>query len=227
MDILKNTITVKKDQFEENVYKGMNRSLEDAYNILLSRFENQTEVSYYSELSILLTNSDGEVYEMPDYTHIHSVKDSGSIEAYNFNDGLDCMRKVSIVNDDVVLERYNFRENKVRATLYKLTPATMKLAREYSHKDRDLASYAAKEIVGGYFPFICTLQKQSDVEITADNSDPFVYYLLCDGERVAEFAPGRSFYRECSDNIDYFSLLKKKAEKGNAKSLKIGAKEEK
>ena len=60
MDILKNTITVKKDQFEENVYKGMNRSLEDAYNILLSRFENQTEVSYYSELSILLTNSDGE-----------------------------------------------------------------------------------------------------------------------------------------------------------------------
>ena len=174
----------------------MNRSLEDAYNILLSRFENQTEVSYYSELSILLTNSDGEVYEMPDYTHIHSVKDSGSIEAYNFNDGLDCMRKVSIVNDDVVLERYNFRENKVRATLYKLTPATMKLAREYSHKDRDLASYAAKEIVGGYFPFICTLQKQSDVEITADNSDPFVYYLLCDGERVAEFAPGRSFYRD-------------------------------
>lgn len=227
MDILKNTITVKKDQFEENVYRGMSRSLEDAYNILLSRFERQDEVSYYSEISILLSNSEGEVYEMPDYTHIHSVKDSGSIEAYDFNDGLDCMRKVSIINDDVILERYNFRENKVRATLYKLTPGTITLAKDYSQKYKDLASYAAKEIVAGCFPFVCTLQKQSDIEITADRDDPFVYYLLCDGEIVAETVPGQSFYKDCVDNLDYLAMLKKKVEKGNAKSLKKGTKEEK
>ncbi len=227
MDILKNTITVKKDQFEENVYRGMSRSLEDAYNILLSRFERQDEVSYYSEISILLSNSEGEVYEMPDYTHIHSIKDSGSIEAYDFNDGLDCMRKVSIINDDVILERYNFRENKVRATLYKLTPGTIALARDCSKKGKDLTSYAAKEIVAGCFPFVRTLQKQSDIEITADRDDPFVYYLLCDGERVEETVPGQSFYKDCVDNLDYLGMLKKNVEKGNAKSLKKGTKEEK
>ena len=38
MGLLKNTITVEKETFEKDVYKGMTKSLEDAYNMFLSRF---------------------------------------------------------------------------------------------------------------------------------------------------------------------------------------------
>lgn len=218
MGLLKNTITVEKEIFEKEVYKGMTKSLEDAYNMFLSRFENQCEVSYYSNKYLLLTNSVGEVYEIHNYTYAYPTKDSNKIEAYNFFDGLDRIRKVTILNDDVIIEKYNFRDHNAKVSLLKLTKDTIDLARLFSDRDENLRSFVAKEIAYGSYPFMRTLKKQSDIELielTTDIPDSNTSYLSCDGNIVAAI-PGQSFYKNCITQLDYMRILKEKSAKEQA-----------
>ena len=222
MGLLKNTITVEKETFEEDVYKGMTKSLEDAYNMFLSRFENQCEVSYYSNKYLLLTNSVGEVYEIHNYTYAYPTKDSNKIEAYNFFDGLDRIRKVTILNDDVIIEKYNFRDHNAKVSLLKLTKDTLDLARLFSERDENLRSYVAKELANGSYFFMQTLEKQSNIELielTTDIPDSNTSYLSCDGNIVAAI-PGQSFYKNCITQLDYMTILKEKSAKEKEAELR-------
>ena len=214
MELLKNTITVKKETFEKTVYKKMTKSLEDAYNMFLSRFDEQCKVSYYSKKYILLTNSIGEEYEMPDYTHAYPSKDSEKIEAYDFFPVMDEMLKVTIMDDDVIIENYNFIDNYANVSLFKLTDATKDLARtHYSVQDENLRSYIAKKLAYRNDMFIQTLEKQSAIELkelTTDIPNSNTSYLSCDDNILATI-PGQSFYKNCITNLDYLTILKEKS----------------
>ncbi len=212
MGCFKKKLTINKDEFERVRKIPLSKSLEDAFNHELSRFDNNEPV-FGSELYQKLTNEGGDVSYFDHFMGITSANKNGIIQGiYCIGPNETDLHKVTMIYDMIIDEKYDFNNDTATVTLSKVNEeywqeifVDMKIPRSRYVKSlvwEEQGYESSLDFLGGL-----KIQKVHIGDIDA---------IVCndwDGTTISsDKASGNSFYTECVNRFNYYDMLLSRSE---------------
>lgn len=221
MGALNKQITVSKTAFEKRWDIPMSKSLQDAFNDILSNFsETEVDKSYSSEMNQFLKNDKGDVYYFDNFKYVfpRTIADQRDVRTLNNSRGRDEFCCVKYNGLSIVVENYDLSRSSAEIVSYFITDE----ARDFianNYLKGDFGDFLL-QISGNNKNCIDKLHLGSKIVVKQENDNLVSYDIngnVIDtvpstpefkySEESGKYIQGQSFYSQLESKVNYYGLL--------------------